>query len=192
VNLICDQVAELQHIDIANHDRLLESITSAAVEYLSLAVLVDPGEAVHFPGLVEIGEDRLFIDTVEDWSCDLDAQRFRRDAKVRFQNLADVHTTRHAERVEADLHGRSVREIWHVFLGNDPGNNALVSVTTGHFVTDAQLALARDKYLHLLDDAGIDVIAALDFVHRALVLELKLSELVLELADDLANLVPDR
>ena len=55
-----------------------------------------------------------------------------------------------------------------------------------------ELALRGDENLDLLDDAGIDVVAALDAVHRALALEFELVELVLERADDLADLVPDR
>ncbi len=54
------------------------------------------------------------------------------------------------------------------------------------------LRFAGDVDLDLLDDAGIDVVAALDAVQRALALEFELGELVFELADDLADLDADR
>ena len=41
-----------------------------------------------------------------------------------------------------------------------------------------QLALAGDVNFDLLDDAGVDVVAALDAIHRAFALELELGELV--------------
>ena len=43
-----------------------------------------------------------------------------------------------------------------------------------------KLALAGDVDLDLLDDAGIDVVAALHAVHGTLMLDLELGELVLE------------
>ena len=91
-----------------------------------------------------------------------------------------------------DVDRSAVREERHVFFRHDLGDDALVAVAAGHLVADRELALRGDVDLHLLDDAGIDVVAALDAVHRALVLELELGELVLELADDLEDLVADR
>ena len=157
-----------------------------------LAVIADPGEAFDLLRFLEVVEDLLLLDAVEDRRGDLEAERLGRDAEVRFEHLADVHTRRHAERVQADVDRRAVREERHVFFRHDPGDDALVAVTAGHLVTDRELALRGDVDLDLLDDAGIDVVAALDLVHRALVLEFELGELVLKLADDLADLVADR
>ena len=61
-----------------------------------------------------------------------------------------------------------------------------------HLVADAQLALARDENFDLLDNAGVDVVAAFDPIHRAFPLELELGELVLVLRDDFADLVSNR
>ena len=90
---------------------------------------------------------------------DLEAERLGGDAQVRFEHLADVHTRRHAERVQADFHRSAVREERHVFLRHDLGDHALVAVAAGHLVTDRELALRGDVDLHLLDDARIDVVA---------------------------------
>ena len=111
---------------------------------------------------------------------------------MRFEHLADIHTARHAKRIEHDLHRRSVREERHVFFRHDPRDNALVAVAPSHLVANAEFAFAGDENLDLLDDAGINVVAAFDAVHRALALEFELGELVFELTDDLADLVPDR
>jgi len=108
------------------------------------------------------------------------------------ENLADVHAARHAERVEHDVDGRAVGEVGHVLLGDDLGDDALVAVAAGHLVTDGKLALAGDEDLDLLDDAGIDVIAAFDAAEVLLLLVLEVGETVLELPDDLADLVADR
>ena len=69
---------------------------------------------------------------------------------------------------------------------------ALVPVTAGHLVADAELTLARDENFHLLDDARVDVVAAFDAIHRAFPLELELGKLVLVLRDDFPDFVPDR
>ena len=60
-------------------------------------------------------------------------------------------------------------------------DDALVTVTAGHLVADAQLALARDEHFDLLDNAGVDIVAAFDPIHRAFPLEFELRKLVLVL-----------
>ena len=54
------------------------------------------------------------------------------------------------------------------------------------------LRLRRDINFDLLDDARIDIVSALDPIHRAIAFELQLRELVFVRADDFANLVADR
>src|SRR6266704_2667439 len=61
-----------------------------------------------------------------------------------------------------------------------------------HLVTDAQLAFARDINLDLLDDSRIDIVSALDPVHRAIAFKFQLRELVLVSANDFADLIADR
>ena len=57
--------------------------------------------------------------------------------KMRFQNLADVHTARHAQGIQNDFHRRPVVEVRHILFRQDAGNYALVPVTAGHLVSDA-------------------------------------------------------
>ena len=106
--------------------------------------------------------------------------------------MSDVHAAGHAERVEDDVHGGSVREERHVLLGDNLGDDTLVAVASGHLVADAELALAGDVNLDLLDDAGIDVVAAFDAAEVLVALVVEVDKLVLELADDLVDFVPDR
>ncbi len=89
------------------------------------------------------------------------AQRVRGPAQVRFENLAHVHTRRHAERVENDLDRRSIGQIRHVFLGKNARDHALVAVAAGHLVADGELALHGDVDLDQLDDARRQLVALL-------------------------------
>ena len=73
--------------------------------------------------------------------------------EVRLENLSDVHSARHAERVEHDVHRTAVGEERHVLLGHDAGNDTLVAVASGHLVADRDLALLGQIDLHQLDDA---------------------------------------
>jgi hypothetical protein len=85
----------------------------------------------------------------------------RSPAQMRFQNLTDVHTRRHTERIENNLHRSSIGQIRHVFFRKNARDHALVAVTAGHLVADRQLALHRDVHLDHLDDARRKLIALL-------------------------------
>ena len=90
---------------------------------------------------------------------DLVAERLRRPAEVDLEDLADVHTARHAERVEHDVDRRAVLEVRHVLFGEEPRDDALVAVTAGHLVADRELALDREVDLDQLDDARRQLVA---------------------------------
>ena len=92
---------------------------------------------------------------------DLLAELVRGPAQVRLENLADVHTGRHAERIEDDLDRRSIGEIRHVLFRKNAGDDALVTVASGHLVADRELALHGDVDLDHLDDAGRELVALL-------------------------------
>ena len=65
-------------------------------------------------------------------------------------------------------------------------------MASSHLVTDAQFALARDINLDLLNDSGIDIVAALYAVCRPIAFKLQLRELVLVRTNDFANSIADR
>jgi len=80
---------------------------------------------------------------------------------VRLENLPDVHTARHAERVEHDVDGRAVRKERHVFDRKDLGDDALVAVASRHLVADADLALLSDGDPDHLVDAREELVVVL-------------------------------
>ena len=82
-------------------------------------------------------------------------------AQVRLQNLAHVHTGRHAERIQNNLHRRSIGQIRHIFLGKNARDHALVAVAAGHLVAHAKLALHGHIDLHQLDHARRQLVALL-------------------------------
>ena len=65
-------------------------------------------------------------------------------AEVGLEDLSDVHARRHTQRVQHDVHRPTVGHVGHVLFGQDPGDDALVPVATGHLVADRELALDRD------------------------------------------------
>src|SRR3984957_2826695 len=81
-----------------------------------------------------------------------------------FKNLSHIHTGWNAERVKHDLDRLPIFEVRHVLFRQDAGDNALVSVTAGHFVPDTQLALHGDIDLDQLDHARRQFVAFGEFV----------------------------
>src|SRR5699024_4445206 len=54
--------------------------------------------------------------------------------KVQFHDLTKVHTAGHTQRVEDHINRGTISEEWHVFHGQDLGDNTLVPVTASHLV----------------------------------------------------------
>src|SRR4051812_42440415 len=153
VDLVVDQVRQLQHVDVADGDVLLEDVARHPVVEPRLA-------ALRQSGAVQPVLDLVLGRAVEDRRREVEAERVRGPPEVGLENLADVHTRRNAERVEHDLHRRAVRQIRHVLFGEDPRDHALVTVAAGHLVADRQLALHRDVDLDELDDPRRQFVAA--------------------------------
>ena len=61
-----------------------------------------------------------------------------------FQNLSDVHTGWNAEWVQHDIDRCAIRQIRHILDRQDLGDNALVAVTAGHFITFRNLTFLND------------------------------------------------
>ena len=127
-----------------------------------LAALAD-GLVGLLDGLVNF----VFGGAIEDGRDRLEAKHRRGPAQVGFENLTDVHTARHAQRVEQDVDRRSVFQERHVFFGHDAGDDALVPVTAGHLVTDRKLALGGDINLDHFQHAARQLVAALHVLHAA-------------------------
>ena len=77
---------------------------------------------------------------------------------MRFQHLSDVHTRRHAERIEHDINRGAVFIVRHVFHRYDHGNDALVTVTARHLVTRLYATLDGHVDLDHLQHAGRQIV----------------------------------
>ena len=72
---------------------------------------------------------------------DLLANAHSRPTKMRFQDLADVHSRRYTQRVQHDIDRLAIFKEWHIFDRHDRRNNTLVTVTASHLVTRLQATL---------------------------------------------------
>jgi hypothetical protein len=62
-------------------------------------------------------------------------------------------------------------------------------VAAGHFVTNAELALAGNIDLNLLNDTGIDVVTAFNAAEVGIAIIVQVDKLVFELTNDFVDLV---
>ena len=80
-------------------------------------------------------------------------------AEVDLQNLSDVHTRRHAQRVQNDIQRRTIRQERHILLRQNAGDNTLVAVTARHLIANGNFPLLRDVNADDLIDAGSELVA---------------------------------
>jgi hypothetical protein len=154
VDLVLDEVVQLQHVDVTDGDVPVERLAGAPIAQLRLAVL---GEA----GLDQLPPDVVLGGTVEDRRGGLETLFVQRPTEVRLEDLPDVHPARDAQRVEDDVDRGPVRQERHVLGRQDLGDHALVAVTAGHLVADADLALLGDGDPDQAVDARLQVIIEL-------------------------------
>ena len=57
------------------------------------------------------------------------------------QDLTDVHTRRHTQRIQYDIQRTAIWQERHIFNRKDTGNHTLVTMTTGHLITHRDLSL---------------------------------------------------
>src|SRR5574343_372522 len=98
-------------------------------------------ELTHFLN-VALGAQHFVNTTTQPHGC---------PAQMGFQYLTDVHTGRHTQRVEDDIHRTAIGHVRHIFHRHNARKDALVSVTAGHLVTRLQTTLDSQIDLdHLL------------------------------------------
>ena len=92
------------------------------------------------------------------------------------KHLSDVHTGRHAQRIQYNIKRTAIWQERHILYRKHAGNNTLVAVTAGHLVAHLDLAALSDvdtdhliharpqlvavftgKYLGIHDDATLTV-----------------------------------
>ena len=147
VHLVLDHVAQLQHVDHAHSGRLVETVARAAVVQVCLAVAGQPCLVGPFVQVVQTG-------SVEDRSSKFLAKFAAGPSEHGLEYLTQVHTRRHTQRVQHDVHGSSVGQERHVFLTHHAADDTLVTVTSCHLVTYADLTLLGNVHLGHLHDAG--------------------------------------
>ncbi|ETC89470.1 hypothetical protein XHC_0993 [Xanthomonas hortorum pv. carotae str. M081] len=92
-------------------------------------------------------------------ALDLATQALGGPAQMHFQNLADVHTRRHAERVQHDVDRLAGGHVRHVLDRHDVGDHTLVAVAACHLVTRLDAALHCQEHLDHLQHARCEVVA---------------------------------
>src|SRR5215468_10561560 len=190
VDLVVHQVEQLEDVDVADRDRVLERLACAPVEQDRLAAGCDHLVAVPVRqrGTEQAG-DLLLARAVEDRRGDVGAgpagvgadpaqpllpalvvtldlpAGLGHPAKVGLEDLADVHPAGHAERVEHDVHRGPVGEERHVLDRQDLGDDTLVAVAARQLVAVSDLALLRHVDADQLVDAGRELVAVLAGEH---------------------------
>ena len=109
------------------------------------------------------------------------------------ENLADVHSRRHTQRVEHDVDRCTVGQEGHILLTHHFAHDTLVTVASGHLVAHANLSFLGNVDLGHLDDAAGQLVA--DGNGKLAALHLGIHELVLlqviddKLADELVGVL---
>ena len=94
----------------------------------------------------------LKMSTVEDRRSKLDAELATSSTEDGLENLTEVHSRRHTQRVQHQVYRTSVLEERHILHAYNLRNDTLVTVTTGELVTDTDLTLLGDVNLGHLED----------------------------------------
>src|SRR2546423_1159370 len=131
--------------------------------------------------------DLALVRALEHRRLGVEAEQTRRPPEVGLENLSDVHTARHAERVEDDVDRATVGEEWHVLLGNDAGNDTFVAVASRHLVADRDLSLLRHVNLHQLNHAWRQLVRLQHAIDPLLRLLLELGLFIVGQVDDVAD-----
>ena len=97
--------------------------------------------------------------TVEYGSHDSPAEMLSGKSEVNLKNLTDIHSGRNAQRVKNDVKRCTVLKERHILLRKNTGNNALISVTACHLITDGKLTLLSDVAANNLVYAGAELVA---------------------------------
>src|SRR4029450_10040971 len=82
MNLVRHKVAELHHVDVANHDFLIEWIAGATIKQARLSVFLHPGEAFLLFGLSQLIANLFFLDSIEHRGGHFESQCFGSNAEV--------------------------------------------------------------------------------------------------------------
>ena len=145
MNLVIDQMMKLHHVDLAYDDLLVERDPRLSVKQF------------HSPVVRQIGLRQRLLDVrfrgaVEYRRCHRQTQALNGPPQMGFENLSNVHTRRHAKRIQNEIDRGTVGHVRHVLFRHDDRHHTLVAVPAGHLVANAQLPLHGNVDLDHLDD----------------------------------------
>ena len=145
MHLVVNHVTQFDHIDDTDCSILVEPVSCTTVSKMSSS---EPRKAC----LICIITDRVNAGTVENRCTELDAQFGTCPSENGLVNLTEVHTRRHTKRVKNYIYWSTILEERHILLSYDLGNDTLVTMSTGHLVTDSDLSLLGDVNFCKLHD----------------------------------------
>src|SRR5438876_6524697 len=122
MDFIFDKVRQLQHIGVANGNRMIEWLARSSIEELYLARLWQVGTT-------QVLFDVFFCSSIKDWCSNLNAQRVSSPAQVGFHYLPDIHTVRHTQWIQDDIYWRTVGQEWHILNRQYPRYDTFVDMT---------------------------------------------------------------
>ena len=148
MHLVIDHVSEFHEVGHADRSHLVEGFACSAVVELRLA---GAGQSRLVGPLVE----GLQGTSVEDRSGETYAQFLSGPAEDGLEDLSDIHTRGHAQRVEDYIYGCTVCEERHILYAHNLGDDTLVTMASGHLVTHANLTAFGDiDFSHLDNTIG--------------------------------------
>ena len=103
----------------------------------------------------------FLVRTIEDRCCHIESQSLGSQGKMDLQDLSDIHTGRHAQRVQDDVQRTFVGQIRHIFYRKHAGNDTLVTMTTCHLIAYGDFSLLCDINADCLIYSGCQLIAVL-------------------------------
>ena len=157
MHLIINHVAQLKHVDHADSRALVEPVSGASIAQASLAVA---WQASLLRVIVY-----LFVGcSIEYRRAEFNSEFLASPSENGFVNLTQIHTRRHAERVQNDVHRSSVIKERHVFPTHDLSDAALVAMTTCHLITHGDLSLLSDVDFSKLHDSVRELVPDLNHV----------------------------
>ena len=83
----------------------------------------------------------IFLRTVKHRRRHVKAKRPGSQRQMNLQHLSDIHTGRHAQRIQHDIQRTAVRQIRHILYRQHAGNHTLVTMTAGHLISYGNLSL---------------------------------------------------
>ena len=152
MHLVFNHVTQFQHVGHTYSSLLLERLSRTTIVQSSFAIT---RQTCFISPCVQVVQRS----SIKDRSSKLNAQLLSCTSQYGFKDLTNVHTRRHTQRIQHNVNRSSVSQERHVFLTHYAGNDTLVTVTSGHLVTDTDLTLLGNVNFSHLNDTGRQFVA---------------------------------